>query len=737
MGNVRPIRKPLIAQKTNFTFNYRGIPEEMKQYDQWVVWSLVKESKEDDKPKKIPVYLKNGQLFPSSWKNIEKLKSFKEALKILNSSKKFHGLGFVLTEDDPFLFVDYDNLNIETKTEDARYSDLMTKGTYYEISQSQNGLHFILHSTKQIGPIIEKESKGIEIYQKGRFIAMTGIIETDKPLPILEDDGFYERAKRYIETGEKPTDLFSPIDESDVYQNYQIPKHIPAGQRDNEITRYAGYLSFKVINGDLTEDQAESLMLHFLTHVIEQPDDDIYPLMVGMEKLPRAIKDAKKKKLRLQKKNQCYVNQYVFIKKEDKYYDLMAHISLSKSALNESYIRTHTGKKGGLPKMVTLLGQHPDRKIADDYTWLPSPHGSEEHILIKDGGTTYVNTWKGFAVSPIEGDISQWLKLVEFLLPNEKERNIYIDRLAFDIQHPDRKCNWHPLFVGRRGVGKDLVVAPMLRVFGESAGSLTNQEVQSDYHDALVKKKFLIYSEVKGLRGQSLEFMKEATTNGNTKMLMNIKYGGQILQPALWSFQFNTNHYDAIELDKNERRFFCFEKIEALKDHFSSEEIEKMANQIKYDDDFPSAFMYYMLQRDLSKFNPNELPYHTPTFHKMTSASQSDMEINLDEFFEQHVEKDNLRFLEPGELVTIMRVENHWSHLSKKRLINELFQRDWIYLRDYIDGRIAKKVDGKTLTKSRSYLIRRDDTDLLKLTNSEIYDLIDKQEKRIKTDESF
>ena len=82
-----------------------NIPEELKSFDQWICWRY-EHIAGKSKPTKIPYSPRYGSKAsvtePDHWG------SFADACEALNSGM-YSGLGFVLTRDDPFGFIDLDN----------------------------------------------------------------------------------------------------------------------------------------------------------------------------------------------------------------------------------------------------------------------------------------------------------------------------------------------------------------------------------------------------------------------------------------------------------------------------------------------------------------------------------------------------------------------------------------------------------------------------------------------------
>jgi hypothetical protein len=154
-------------------------PDEIRQVPQWICWryALV-----DNKPTKLPINPFNGQLAsvtqPNSWSD------YSTACKsALNSSGYLNGIGFVLTDNDPYCFIDFDNPG-EDKAIAKRHVEIVGAfDTYTEVSPSGEGLHSICKAKVPGG----RRRNKIEIYSSGRYMTMTGVTFLDRPIADRQD----------------------------------------------------------------------------------------------------------------------------------------------------------------------------------------------------------------------------------------------------------------------------------------------------------------------------------------------------------------------------------------------------------------------------------------------------------------------------------------------------------------------------------------------------------------------
>lgn len=160
---------------------YSNIPMDLQERAQWVCWTL---EERGGKPTKIP-RTTTGALAsvtsPTTWS------SFDNAVQAV-IDEGFNGIGFVFTEDDPFVGIDVDGL---VDTELMEWFD-----SYTETTQSGNGIHIILR-----GDLTEnRRSARYEIYDRTRFFVMTGDVLNAKPIK-----GGGDKLKEFMDIFPKPS----------------------------------------------------------------------------------------------------------------------------------------------------------------------------------------------------------------------------------------------------------------------------------------------------------------------------------------------------------------------------------------------------------------------------------------------------------------------------------------------------------------------------------------------------
>jgi primase-polymerase (primpol)-like protein len=184
------------------------IPQELKDLKQWIVWKL--EIGKDERLTKVPYRIDlpgahASTTNPKSWT------SFENAVFTVSNEKGYSGIGFVFTNDDPYIALDFDKC-IEKETGlvfPSIEQNILSLNSYTEISQSGTGIHVI---GKGINP--DPEGKGskkgnFEMYSKERYFAITGNIYKDFPktindIPFKHLDTLYKKYLLNLSTETKP-----------------------------------------------------------------------------------------------------------------------------------------------------------------------------------------------------------------------------------------------------------------------------------------------------------------------------------------------------------------------------------------------------------------------------------------------------------------------------------------------------------------------------------------------------
>lgn len=159
--------------------NYDAVPAVLKGYRQWVVWRY--EESDGEKPTKVPYTPETGMRAdvnrPETWSTFDAAKAA-----ALNLAAYYTGIGFVLTESDPFAVIDLDAPKRKANQSDEEYAAECAKtkerqeivynefNTFAERSPSGEGAHIWCCGSVPAG----RRRGSIEVYSSQRYMTVTG-----------------------------------------------------------------------------------------------------------------------------------------------------------------------------------------------------------------------------------------------------------------------------------------------------------------------------------------------------------------------------------------------------------------------------------------------------------------------------------------------------------------------------------------------------------------------------------
>jgi hypothetical protein len=150
---------------------YAHIPRELKNLDQWTVYRTYPD-KENGKLKKIIVSPVNSSFAhsdkPETWVSYAQAKAYAERY------RHYKGLAFALKEGVTFIDVDHAIENDVIVSPEAKRLLKLLPDAYTEKSASGTGIHILLKGALPNDAYRRNDGKGIEMYDKRRFVCMTG-----------------------------------------------------------------------------------------------------------------------------------------------------------------------------------------------------------------------------------------------------------------------------------------------------------------------------------------------------------------------------------------------------------------------------------------------------------------------------------------------------------------------------------------------------------------------------------
>jgi hypothetical protein len=376
------------------------------------------------------------------------------------------------------------------------------------------------------------------------------------------------------------------------------------------------------------------------------------------------------------------VYRFVYLPVEDKYFDVLDGSILKSQAINKMFKAAYPGGKER-PLATNVFDEQKDVKLceAKGVGWLPTgiTKPTREKLIYDNK----VNTWPGLKVMPKEGDVSLWLEHAEYLIPDARQREVALDYLASLFQQLDVKPSFAILQIGDHRNGKDMFLSPIMKIFGnESASATSIDNIINGWGDYLVKKKFLVITEVDSNNRNMSNRLKTLFASGADQYVkLNLK-GGQVINQYDCTASFMMSNLDQpLHIAEGDKRYFVIESKVAPKD---AAYYTKLGGWLSLESS-QAAILNYLLCRKIN-INIKALPYMTDAAKRIERKSEYGYEQDLRTIYDEGGFFDR-KYFTLKDLKELCRTEGIEGHRNGWERTIEKF--------GYSRLRGIKKIEGK------------------------------------------
>lgn len=152
------------------------VPAELQQHNQWVLWRY---EGRGTKRTKVPYSIRGtnaSSTNKNTWASYESV-----VTEIDKAGTHYDGIGFVLTEADPFVGVDLDHCITDGEIDAWAQSIVDKLQSYTEITPSGEGLRIFITGSL---PAEGRKRGNFEVYSHARYLTVTGQHLTGTPLQV-------------------------------------------------------------------------------------------------------------------------------------------------------------------------------------------------------------------------------------------------------------------------------------------------------------------------------------------------------------------------------------------------------------------------------------------------------------------------------------------------------------------------------------------------------------------------
>lgn len=325
----------------------------------------------------------------------------------------------------------------------------------------------------------------------------------------------------------------------------------------------------------IAKDVTRDYQLETLAQALQKRAFDIDGVKRSLESVRKEIKRAMRNgaKAVVGEMVPDWLQGWVWLENADKFYNYITHSELSIRSFNSRYDREML-----TPDDKALGRAIPETRAADfavticDITKVKSPiYLPGRDSLVWMGDDVFVNVYDGRSVPEIEpaktADQRRALNLVlshfETLFPNQRERELLMSFLAYQVQQPTERVNWAVLVQGVEGAGKTWFQHLMAAVLGRrNVGPVNAKSLFSDFNGWAEGRKMIFVEEIRlhgHTRHEVLENIKTNITNSEIEITR--KGRDPYTTPNVASYMMFSNYDDALPVGRNDRRYFILKTV--------------------------------------------------------------------------------------------------------------------------------------------------------------------------------
>jgi len=183
--------------------------------------------------------------------------------------------------------------------------------------------------------------------------------------------------------------------------------------------------------------------------------------------------------------------------------------------------------------------------------------GKRQKIIFSDG-TASINTWvEPKYRSAVKSSCSAFDEFLEFVIPNQKERTVFLDWLAWCLQNESTKPSWAVmLYSEKQGTGKSTLADVLKALFGsENTGRINGvNKLVGRFNKEVLANKLVVVEEVEVKRGSTkANSIKSLITEDST--MVEAKNMPIYVEELYCAFLMTTNHLP-LWLEESDRRFY-------------------------------------------------------------------------------------------------------------------------------------------------------------------------------------
>lgn len=334
---------------------------------------------------------------------------------------------------------------------------------------------------------------------------------------------------------------------------------------------------------------------------------------------------------------------WVYVEATARYYDLVRGVGVSAQGFGVRFDGHEVVKESGLD--ATRYASHSRIPVVYDTMFHPG-----QTQLFNYRGLQMINTYRSLNLSipdvlsaEQQVAVAAFENHLKFILPDDRERLIIRDWMAFIVQNPGKRVAWAIVLKGTEGDGKTYLARAMAAVTGsvnQVPGASFGGQFNGWAHGSLV----VAVEEIRvsgDKKYEALDRMKPLVSNSTVP----IEEKGRDIRtvPNFSSYLLFTNHADALPITASDRRYCVLETPYGSKRQLLSAlggeaaQADYFENLFGMLDAHPEALYFHLQNHVVSKsFNPSTHAPETAAKLRMLEATISSAQEMVEAAIDTH-----------------------------------------------------------------------------------------------------
>ncbi len=287
-----------------------------------------------------------------------------------------------------------------------------------------------------------------------------------------------------------------------------------------------------------------------------------------------------------------------------------------------------------------LEAKNPRKSVSDQLLEKKKGAVARAHSMVYLPGTTerfleqgtMFNLYRPSDVIPAEGDTTMWRDHLAYLFPDERDRNLVLNWVAWMIQNLDKKPKHALLVQGhKQGTGKSFIAEVLQLILGKSnVAPLTQNDLHGDFNGWALKAKLIWIEELRALDRAEVKNKLHPLITQERIRINDKNVSAYPIENCFGIFAM-TNDDAAVALDNSDRRYLVVRTDAIPRNHtdfgegFDPNYYKKLYGLLN-DPAAVAAIAHELITRDLGEYDARGSAPETAAKSAMIDAGLSDLE---------------------------------------------------------------------------------------------------------------